>query len=205
MKKKYYIKEGRSWHRGLLTPYVERVRLERIARNIRPDDTVLDVGCGTGGLLELLPPTVGYVGVDVFETSLNLARQRFDRGQFIQVDLTRETPHLGRFSVIVMAALIEHIPDPEMLIEKLVNNYLEEGGRIVLTTPAPWGRIVHEVGATIGLFSRDAAQEHGTFWERSDLARLSSNLRLHMTLFQRFLFGFNQLACLEAFSEDTGV
>jgi SAM-dependent methyltransferase len=38
---------------------------------------ILDVGCGTGDLLALLPPDVTYVGVDIAPTAVEAARRRF--------------------------------------------------------------------------------------------------------------------------------
>jgi 2-polyprenyl-3-methyl-5-hydroxy-6-metoxy-1,4-benzoquinol methylase len=169
--------------------------MKRVSRIIRPEDTVLDVGCGSGRLLEFLPPSVRYVGVDVVDSLLNLGRQKYDRGRFIQADLNEVTPELGQFSTITLLAVIEHIPNPETFMKNLVRRYLNREGRLIITTPAPWGRRIHDLGAVIGLFSRHASEEHEEFLGRAELVNLSANLGFKMVLFKRFLFGLNQIAC----------
>jgi len=39
--------------------------------------SVLDVGCGTGDLLDLLDPQVAYVGVDIAPAAVEAAQRRF--------------------------------------------------------------------------------------------------------------------------------
>jgi SAM-dependent methyltransferase len=39
--------------------------------------SVLDVGCGTGALLDYLDPTIGYIGVDIAAAAIDAARSRF--------------------------------------------------------------------------------------------------------------------------------
>ncbi len=40
---------------------------------------VLDIGCGTGQLLSYLHPDLTYVGVDISQTAVNTAKQRYAR------------------------------------------------------------------------------------------------------------------------------
>lgn len=67
----------------------------RIAReHIRPQpgERLLDVGCGTGGMLRVMPD-VNYVGVDISADYIADARRRHGgRGTFIDAV---QTPHRG--------------------------------------------------------------------------------------------------------------
>ena len=60
---------------------------------IEPDHSVLDVGCGTGRLLGLLPPDWrgDYLGIDLSPDFVRLARERWParRNQLLVCDVTR--------------------------------------------------------------------------------------------------------------------
>ena len=51
-------------------------RFRRIGERLRPDAWVLDVGCGTCRLAELLPPTMRYTGLDLNRHFVDDARER---------------------------------------------------------------------------------------------------------------------------------
>lgn len=52
---------------AILAGYIVRLNLTRI----------LDIGCGTGLLLEHLPGDVAYAGIDISPTAVEMARRRF--------------------------------------------------------------------------------------------------------------------------------
>jgi len=71
-----------------------RGRLERagkvIGPLIGPQETVLDVGCGDGNLLPLLPPCV-YTGIDMVPEFIERARNRFPGREFREGNIMDET------------------------------------------------------------------------------------------------------------------
>jgi SAM-dependent methyltransferase len=83
---------------------VERRLRERQVRR------VLDVGCGTGtnaGRFE----DVDYVGVDINERYLRMARARYS-GMFVQADLTTsELRSLGTFDTVLVNSFLHHVSD----------------------------------------------------------------------------------------------
>lgn len=71
-----------SWDAALWSEDGQRVRFEVALRhlNLRKGDSLLDYGCGTGALSELLPEGVKYLGVDTSPGMLNRAiREHPDR------------------------------------------------------------------------------------------------------------------------------
>lgn len=184
-----------NYHRGLLSHFVERQRLRQAVQHIRPGDTVLDVACGEGGLVGLLPPDVDYMGLDILEPKIALARSRYPDQQFIVADLTQPLPKQAQkqYDVIVLLAFLEHVTGPAQILMSMAQ-YLRDDGHIVITTPAPWGSVVHAWGARLGLLSRHAAQEHERFLGRHDLERIAQDAQLTMVEYRRFLYGVNQLA-----------
>jgi 2-polyprenyl-3-methyl-5-hydroxy-6-metoxy-1,4-benzoquinol methylase len=154
---------------------------------------VLDYGCGTGDLLAYCQPRE-YVGYDVDPESLVVARSRHREASFVSE--LPDVPAKGdRFDVIVMAAVVEHLENPALVLAHL-GGMLAASGRIVLTTPHPHWRWIHDLGARIGLFSREASEEHKTFVDRSGLSEWADSAGLDVQRAERFLLGANQLFVL---------
>jgi SAM-dependent methyltransferase len=83
---------------------VERRLREREVRR------VLDVGCGTGTNAARFDG-VDYVGVDINERYLRMARARYS-GMFVQADLTTsELASLGTFDTILVNSFLHHVSD----------------------------------------------------------------------------------------------
>ena len=64
----------------------ERVFLPRV---LFPGIKVLDVGCASGGffnIMRTLEPAIDYTGIDLVETAIDLARQRYPEGRFEVTD-----------------------------------------------------------------------------------------------------------------------
>lgn len=149
---------------------------------------VLDYGCGAGALAARIPPD-RYVGVDIDVPSLDLARAAHPLHVF-HAGLD-EVP--GDFDTIVMLALIEHVPDPAALLGTLAGR-LRPGGRVVLSTPHPRVRTLHDLGARVGVFSREAADEHERLLDRRALRAALGAAGMRLVAYRRFLAGANQLA-----------
>ncbi|MBI5694215.1 MAG: class I SAM-dependent methyltransferase [Nitrospirae bacterium] len=182
---------------GLLSPLVERLRLSRIARHVPPGSRVLDVGCGRGRLLDFITAPAGYAGVDIIEQVITDNRRAGPGRLFLLLDIEegRLPDGCGPFDVIAIGAALEHFRKPARTLARLGES-LRPGGRIVLTTPAPAGGGIIEFCSGIGLLSREAAEEHQDLYSRADIERLAREAGLRVALFERFLFGLNQLAVM---------
>jgi hypothetical protein len=74
-------------------------------------------------------------------------------------------------------------------------------GQLVLTTPHPSIRGVHEFGGHLGLFSREGAMEHRELINRDRMTQLAEMSGFRVQYFRRFLSGCNQLFVLEPIEE----
>jgi ubiquinone/menaquinone biosynthesis C-methylase UbiE len=113
----------------------ERYRraLERV---IKPSDSVLEVGCGTGLLLSRLNARK-KVGCDLSGRLLSQLKKR--DFQVIQADAERLPLGDSRFDVVYSVNLLEHVPHPEKAVSESVR-VLKKGGRLVIITPnGDWG------------------------------------------------------------------
>lgn len=78
--------------------------------------SVLDVGCGTGVMFELVRerrPDLDYVGVDVTEQFVAAARERFpaDADRFRHGSLYELAELPGPFDAVLCRHILEHLPD----------------------------------------------------------------------------------------------
>lgn len=176
---------------GLLSPFLRSQRLKVARPYIK--GRVLDVGCGTGALAGIVHPD-SYVGVDIDEQSLAIARQRYPHHSF-QSAMPAAEPV---FDTVISLAVIEHVPDPGLFLRELAMR-LRSGpdNFLVCTTPHPAVDWIHTAGAKVGLFSRHANEEHEELLDRTRIEVLANQCDLKLSVYRRFLFGANQLAVFQ--------
>jgi len=116
-----------SVHRHLVTEHAR----------VQPGERVLDIGCGTGRLLEALPE-VAYVGLDPNAEYVASARRRyggraaFRHADVSSVDLTADGP----FDVAFAVGVMHHLDDSEAIgLARLAAGSLAPDGRLVTLDP----------------------------------------------------------------------
>jgi SAM-dependent methyltransferase len=103
-----------------------------VERALRNQDIrrVLDVGCGTGTNAARFEG-IDYVGLDINEQYLAVARSKF-QGRFIQGDLTTtDLSSLGTFDTVLVNSFLHHVSDEavERILDQLTFR-LEPDGRV---------------------------------------------------------------------------
>jgi 2-polyprenyl-6-hydroxyphenyl methylase/3-demethylubiquinone-9 3-methyltransferase len=152
------IKNGRYLQ---VHPYLEAARLMRRERL----GSVLDVGCGTACKLvaHLEPVARTSVGVDQ-QTVIDLARTLHPeaRSRFVVADLEQPAEtDLGTFDLVVSIDVIEHLLDPDLLLD-FIRGHCHDGSWVVLSTP--------ERDARRGPDNmKSTRKEHVREWNRSEL------------------------------------
>ena len=91
-----------------------------------------------------------------------------------------------------MLATIEHLGNPDNIYGEL-KNLLQPNGRIILTTPTPFGNQIHRIGYRLNLFDIEAARDHKIIYNRSKFEQLFAKHGLRILLHQTFQFWCNQL------------
>ncbi len=97
------------------------------------DDVLLDVGCGTGAIMEYLPAGTQYVGVDLSSDYIEHAKSLHDRGTFICASVgDLDLVEAGAPTVVLAIGLLHHLDDEE--VHKLfqdISRVMAEGSRLI--------------------------------------------------------------------------
>jgi SAM-dependent methyltransferase len=186
-------------YRGLFTDYVREARLAAALSHVLPASRVLDVGCGLADLADRFSE---YMGCDRNPLILEENRRRFPGASYVSWDVSDgEPPPVllagRRFDAVLMLALLEHLAAPWRALARAAA-LLAPGGRVVVTTPHPLGRIPLELGAALGWLAPHAAEEHEMLLARKDLEASGVRAGLRLLRYRRFLLGLNQVAVFAA-------
>lgn len=144
-------------------------RLIRVEVPFDRDKKVLDVGCGSGLVLEAICEKFGCVGqgIDVDKRRIDRAKKFAQRATF-ECGLfdagTLQTKH----DILVSVAVIEHVVDPVGFLQQF-HTALVDGGSLFLLTPnaqslnyrilRSWWRELLSIGEHIYLFTPKSLEE----------------------------------------------
>lgn len=181
---------------GLLTERIKWQRLAKAAPYVTGD--VLELGCGPALLLARYRDRIAsYTGVERQRGEVNRLRKEYPGDTFLAADLDKDRPDFPHaYDTVLMLALVEHVYNQKWLFE-MATGALKPGGRLVITTPTPFGNdVVHRLGAAAGLFSQEAADDHIVIYNRRRFQLVARDFGLQLEHYRRFQFGCNQLAVL---------
>jgi 2-polyprenyl-3-methyl-5-hydroxy-6-metoxy-1,4-benzoquinol methylase len=135
-------------------------RLKLAEKYVKPS-SVLDVGCSTGTFLVSCQRR-GYgrgAGVDLNEKTNEYCREK------LGLDVSCAFPQ-GRFDLIHMSDVIEHLPDPAGYLLSLRES-LSDGGLLMLTTP--------NIGNPLNYVLNVKPEEHLYYFSKATIRALLSN------------------------------
>ncbi len=102
---------------------------------IKPDTTVLDIGCNTGYLGKALnSKNVTSDGVDVNKSALKIAKRYYRHVYLRDLYKARLNIRKIKYDYIVLADVLEHLPRPDLLLKDSMN-YLNKKGSILISLP----------------------------------------------------------------------
>lgn len=113
-----------------------RFRKKYIKQFVKPKngDKILDIGCGTGHILDFLPQDIHYVG---FDSSLKyIERAKFyyqNKGDFFCSEIgSFQTAESNEYDIVMANGVMHHLSDEDVLtLLKLAVDVLKLGGRFV--------------------------------------------------------------------------
>jgi len=124
-------KQGHLYHQEVIWPKL----LPLLA--IKKSDSLLDLGCGQGVLLEALPKGISYHGVDLSRDLIAQAKKR--GGNFTVADIC-EPLSLGNFTHVTAILCLQNVPRADLAIQNAAD-HLKKGGNFTFVLNHPAFRI----------------------------------------------------------------
>jgi len=120
--------------------HINPVRTDYVKQFVNlKDKTVLDVGCGGGVFSESMAISGGDVtAIDLAEESLEVAKLHLYESQ-LKIDYKKQNvedfanENANSFDVIVCMEMLEHVPDPQSIVDACAK-ILKPGGWLFLST-----------------------------------------------------------------------
>ena len=125
---KYYLRPRSLWP-----------EMKKWSGEVSSKDSVLDVGCGEGRLLQGIGVNVDYTGIDFSEKLTKIAKERYKgkKYKFITGDITKENTwkNLGEVDKIFAVAMIHHLPNrkEQVYVLKKMKQHLKRDGKIYVS------------------------------------------------------------------------
>lgn len=145
---------------------------------LKPEARILDVGCGTGALLQELSKRAHAYGLDASERAIAYCRRRGLKNVYCGNLHAVPTNHL--FDCITLFDVIEHLEnDVDVLID--ARSLLKDSGTILITVPAyQWMWSEHDV--------RNHHKRRYSAPQLRDVVRQAGYTVVHCTYFNTLLF-----------------
>lgn len=117
-----------------------RRTMERTIAHLSAEDTVLEVGCGTGSTALLLAPKVAHItATDLSSEMIAIAKERqreagVRNAAFLRASPSDDTLPSGPFDAVLAFNFLHLADDPPATVGRLAN-LLKPGGRMITKTP----------------------------------------------------------------------
>lgn len=107
----------------------------KIFQFIKPNSTVLDIGCSSGMLGAALKKEkkVTVTGIDIDESDVKLAKKNLDKALVVDAEQS-DFSNLGKFDYVIMSDVVEHLVDPVSML-KHIKKLLNPGGVFIFSIP----------------------------------------------------------------------
>jgi SAM-dependent methyltransferase len=134
----HYRQEESHWWFAARSEIVRRI-IESYG-NLKPGDTILDIGCGTGAIMKELSDRYRVVGIDMSPIAIEYSKKRGLEEVFVMP--VQEFPR-DKYNVraAMMLDVIEHIDD-DIDVLRSAREIVGPEGRVIVTVPAymwMWG------------------------------------------------------------------
>lgn len=179
---------------------------------VTPGSTVLEIGCGEGGLLMSLGGSYS-VGIDFCQNKIESAKHNYPRGYFFVMDAHTFSFPDKKFDYIILSDLLNDVWDVQKVLEQ-IGPYCSKDTRIILNIYSHLWNIPLTIARILHLAKPQLSQNWLTYSDLSNILRICnyevvthrreilSPVPVFNSIFNRFLvrvFPFNQFALTNFF------
>lgn len=111
--------------------------IQKILKNL-PIKTIVDVGCGDGRLIDIIPTNISYTGVDISPTQTKEAKKysikQKKKVEILIGDVTKMPFPSDSFDAALACDIVEHVLSPQKLFDEL-KRVVKKEGHIVFGIP----------------------------------------------------------------------
>ncbi|MBI4744683.1 MAG: class I SAM-dependent methyltransferase [Actinobacteria bacterium] len=129
----YQLEEKHWWfvvRREIILDFIKKIINKKNKKEVR----ILDIGCGTGLMLEFLEKFGRITGLDNSAEAVEYSNKRGGNKVIVKGDIS-EWDSKDKFDLILALDVIEHIDDDEKALKKIYG-LMEEDGIFLCTVPA---------------------------------------------------------------------
>ncbi|MDD2759916.1 MAG: class I SAM-dependent methyltransferase [Methylomonas sp.] len=154
-------------------------------------ERVMEIGCGSGETLAFLKKngvSAETVGIELNDAAAKKAENIVDKVVCIDVEKQSIPYDLGKFQLILLLDVLEHLVDPWSFLEKLRRDFLADRGKVIISLP----NARHFSMVLPLLLGRFDYQERGIldkthlrFFTKSSMLELISGAGLEVEKFKR--------------------
>jgi SAM-dependent methyltransferase len=166
------------------SPWVARLRAEKISPHVRPTDVVLEYGVGLGWNLAALPcrRKIGFDIADFLEPSV--------RALGIEYMADSKSIADGTIDVVVCHHTLEHVTEPPAVLRE-IRRLLAPGGKLLLYVPL-------EQESRYNEFKPDEPNHHLYAWNTQTLGNLVQEIGFEIKAAGVGEFGYSRFAAVWA-------
>jgi len=112
-----------------------RIVEDLLKQLIAPGRTVIDVGCGTGGLISSLSSRYRCIGIDPSRDTIDCANQLASAVDFRQGTAAANANAIMQADLVLLMDVIEHVENDRALLTDIVNA-MRPGSLLLIAVPA---------------------------------------------------------------------
>jgi 2-polyprenyl-3-methyl-5-hydroxy-6-metoxy-1,4-benzoquinol methylase len=184
---------------NLLDQLISYLRNYQILKNKRiVGKKIIDFGCGSNfkDISKRYYKASKAILIDIHGdnfTNNNIKFINYDNNlNKIDIEVKNE-----KFDIIILAAVIEHLDNPEEII-KYLKKFLNQDGYFFLTAPSIYSKGILEFMAfKIGIINAKLVREHKRYYNKKQYIELAKKAECSLINFKYFLLGMNTLAILK--------